>query len=305
MNEQEITHLLPDFAVGSQLWEAAFGGAYFLGSILIAFVTYFILKNVLKWFTSKTTSSIDDLLVEAIKRPVIMFFIVLGPWPGMTATTYLDRFQDILDRALLAALILVVGYLLKRVVDAVLKWYGDEIAARTATTLDDRVLPLAQRVSSVVIYGIVVMLVLQSQGLNVSPLLAGLGIGGLAVALAIQPTLSNFVAGTYTVTESGIGEGDFIEMDGGASGWVEHVGWRTTKVRTFWNNRLIIPNGKLSESVVTNYQGPDPSVFSIVSGGVSYDSDLQHVNDVALDVVNDVLSRTDRADLSYPPRRAF
>ena len=305
MNENEALHLLPEFAVGSAGLEAAFGAAYFGVAIVAAFLVYFIVSKVVRRATGKTSTTLDDLIVSAIGRPVFLFVVVFGPYIGLTATTFLDAHQEVIDRGLLSALIFVVGYLLKRLVDAVIIWYGKEIAGKTAATWDDRVLPLVQRVSSVVIYGLVVMLVLQSQGLNVSPLIAGLGIGGLAVALAIQPTLANFVAGTYTVTESGIGVGDYIEMESGASGWVEHVGWRTTKIRTFWNNLMIIPNGKLSESLVTNYQGPDPSVYAIVKGGVSYESDLQHVNDVTLEVVNDVLSRTDRADMSYTPAVRF
>ena len=305
MNANNTTNLLPEFAVGSAGLEAAFGAAYFGLSIVAAFLVYFIVNRIVRRLTGKTKTSLDDLLVSAVGRPVFLFVAVFGPYIGLTATTYLSEHQGLIDRGLLSALILVVGYLVKRVLDALITWYAQEIAAKTATTWDDRVLPLVQRVSSVVIYGLVIMLVLQSQGLNINPLIAGLGIGGLAVALAVQPTLSNFVAGTYTVTESGIGVGDFIEMESGTSGWVEHVGWRTTKIRTFWNNRVIIPNGKLSESVVTNYQGPDPSVYATVAGGVSYDSDLQHVNDVALEVTNDVLSRTDRADMSYTPAVRF
>ena len=305
MTENEVTHLLPEFAVGSAGLEAAFGAAYFGLTVVLAFLVYCIVTRVVRRATGRTSTSLDDLLVSAIGRPVFLFVLVFGPYIGLTGTTFLDAHQELIDRGLLSALIVVVGYLLKRVVDAVFTWYGMEIAEKTEATWDDRVLPLVKRVSSVVVYGLVVMLVLQSQGLNVSPLIAGLGIGGLAVALAIQPTLSNFLAGTYTVTESGIGVGDYIEMDSGASGWVEHVGWRTTKIRTFWNNLMIIPNGKLSESVVTNYQGPDPSVYALVTGGVSYESDLQHVNDVALEVANDVLSRTDRADMSYTPAVRF
>ena len=305
MTEDATTNLLPEFAIGSAGLEAAFGAAYFGLTVVLAFLVYFIVTRVVRRATGRTRTSLDDLLVSAIGRPIFLFVVVFGPYIGLTGTTFLDAHQELVDRGLLSALIVVVGYLLKRVVDAVLTWYGMEIAQKTEATWDDRVLPLVKRVSSVVIYGLVVMLVLQSQGLNVSPLIAGLGIGGLAVALAIQPTLSNFVAGTYTVTESGIGVGDYIEMDSGASGWVVHVGWRTTKIRTFWNNLMIIPNGKLSESVVTNYQGPDPSVYAVVKGGVSYESDLQHVNDVALEVVNDVLSQTDRADMSYTPAVRF
>ena len=82
---------------------------------------------------------------------------------------------------------------------------------------------------------------------------------------------------------------------------MEEVGWRTTKVRNFWNNLIIIPNSKLSDSVVTNYQAPNPAVFAFVTGGVSYESDLDHVDRVAMEVTNKVLNESDGADLTYKP----
>lgn len=305
MTEDATTNLLPEFAIGSAGLEAAFGAAYFGVSIIAGFLVYFIVSRIIRTAAGKTRTSLDDLVVNALSRPIFAFVVLFGMYAGLTASTFLDTHQEQVDRGLLSAVILVAGYLVSRLLHALITWYGSEIASRTETTWDDRVLPLIERVANAVIFGLVVMLVLQAQGLNISPLLAGLGIGGLAVALAVQPTLANFVAGTYTVTESGISVGDFIEIDGGASGWVEQVGWRTTKIRTFWNNRVVIPNGKLSESIVTNYQGPDPSVYALVSAGVSYESDLQHVNDVALEVTNEVLSKTDRADMSYTPAVRF
>ena len=305
MTEDATTNLLPEFAIGSAGLEAAFGASYFGASIIAGFLVYFILSKIIRTAAGKTRTSLDDKMVYALGRPIFLFVVAFGAYAGLTASTYLDTHQEQVDRGLLSAVIVVGGYLVKRVLHALIAWYGDEIAAKTEATWDDRILPLLERVANAVIIGLVIMLVLQAQGLNISPLIAGLGISGLAVALAVQPTLANFIAGTYTVTESGIAVGDFIEIDGGISGWVEEVGWRTTKIRTFFNNQVVVPNGKLSESIVTNYQGPDPSVYASVTGGVSYESDLDQVNDVALEVVNDVLSKTDKADMSYTPAVRF
>ena len=297
--------MLPDFAKGSPGWEAVFGASIFGASLILAFIVYIIFSKVLTALAGKTRTNLDDLIVKALGWPVFVFVLVFGPYTALSATTYLDDHQNQIDRGLLSAEIIIVGWAVKRMITALLAWYIQAIAGRTATKWDERVLPLFQRVANVVIYGVVIMLVLQAQGLNISPLIAGLGISGLAVALAVQPTLANFIAGTYTVTESGIGVGDYIEIDGGTSGWVQEVGWRTTKIRNFWNNLVIIPNGKLSESMVINYQGPDPSVFANVQGGVSYDSDLEHVDRVTLEVVNKIMSETEKADLSYSPAVRF
>jgi len=293
--------MLPDFAKGSPGWEAAFGAAIFGASLVIAVLVYFLFNKILKILVGRTKTTLDDYIVKALGRPVFLFVLVFGPYVALTSTTYLDKWQDVLHRALLSAEIVIVGYAVKRLLDALTRWYGEEIASRTSTTWDDRVLPLLRRISSVMIYAIVLLLVLQAQGLNISPLIAGLGIGGLAMALALQPTLSNFIAGTYTVTESGIGVGHYIELDGGPSGWVEQVGWRTTKIRTFWNNLVIIPNSKLADSIVTDYERPGPSVYATLECGVSYESNLERVSNVATEVTNEVLGKSQGADLSYTP----
>ena len=293
--------MLPEFAKGSPGWEAVFGASIFGASLIIAFLVYLIFNRVLKVMAGRTRTTLDDLLVKAIGLPLFIFVLVFGPYTALTAVTYLDDRQDLIDRGLLAAEIIIVGYAIKRVLAALITWYGKEIATKTAATWDERVLPMLQRITNIIIYSVVLLLVLQSQGLNINPLIAGLGIGGIAIALAVTPTLSNFIAGTYTVTESGIGTGDYIELEGGTAGWVDEVGWRTTKIRTFWNNRVIIPNSKLADSVVTNYQGPNPAVFAMVGCGVSYESDLEQVSEVALEVANKALSESEGADLSYEP----
>ena len=107
--------------------------------------------------------------------------------------------------------------------DALIEWYIINIAAKTNTTFDDTLLPTLRRVLPITIYAIGVLIAIDSFGVSVSPILAGLGIGGLAVALAVQPTLSNFFAGTYVVTEGEMKKGDFIELEGGPSLSLIHI----------------------------------------------------------------------------------
>ena len=294
--------MLPDFAKGEPGWEAVFGAGIFGVSLVVAFIVWFTFNKVLTRITARTGNTLDDLMVTAIGRPLFIFVLVFGPYTALSAITYLDDNQEQLDRGLVSAEIVIVCYAVKRIVAALLTWYGKEVAHRTTASWDERVLPSVRRFADLLILSVAGLLVLQAQGLNISPLLAGLGIGGLAVALAIQPTLSNLFAGTYTVTESRIGAGDYIEMDGGPSGWVEEVGWRTTKIRDFFNNLIIIPNSRLADSIVTNVQGPDPAVMSRVECGVSYESDLDQVAELAIEETNRVLRENpEAADLEYEP----
>ena len=104
------------------------------------------------------------------------------------------------------------------------------------------------------------------------------------MALALQPTLANFFAGTYVLSDGGFAVGDYIELQGGPAGYVMEVGWRSTKMRTWLNNLVVIPNSVMADSIVTNYSGPVKAMNIMVTSGVSYDSDLQKVEDVALEV---------------------
>jgi small-conductance mechanosensitive channel len=96
--------------------------------------------------------------------------------------------------------------------------------------------------------------------------------------------LANFFAGTYVLSDGGFGMGDYIELQGGPAGYVIEVGWRSTKIRTWLNNLVVIPNSVMADSIVTNYSGPEHAINIMVTSGVSYDSDLQKVEEVSLEI---------------------
>ena len=162
--------------------------------------------------------------------------------------------------------------------------------------------PQVQRTCTGAIVVVGTLVILEQVGVSVTPLLAGLGYrrhrGGLRGAEPPSPTswpgLSIFIDGTVRV-------GDMVELDGGQRGFVEDVGWRTTKLRLFANNLLIVPNGKLAESILTNYQMPNDEVSVYVRNGVAYGSDLQQVEQVTLEVANRLVRDTPGAATDFEP----
>ena len=187
----------------------------------------------------------------------------------------------------------------------VLTWYITRVASKTETKLDDRLIPPIKRILPLVIYSLGTLAILTSLGIPISPIWAGLGIGGLAVALAVQPTLANFFAGTYVVTEGVLNIGDYIELDGGPAGYVVEVGWRSTKLRSIYNNLVIIPNSKMADSIVTNYYSPTPAMNVLVYCGVSDDSDLQHLEDVVRDATQKLVNESPHAIKDVVPFIGF
>ncbi len=186
-----------------------------------------------------------------------------------------------------------------------MRWYVQRASRDSRTVLDTKLGPTIDRLLPIVVMSVASMIALDIIGITISPLLAGLGIGGLAVALALTPTISSFIAGTYVVTEGQIKEGDFIEIEDGTSGWVLDVGWRSTVLRSFRNNIVVIPNSKITESIVTNYTTPTPVVTVIVDNGVSYDSDLKEVERVSLEVANKVVQESEYSNKDFEPIMLF
>jgi len=149
------------------------------------------------------------------------------------------------------------------------------------------------------------VLILSELGVNISPLVATLGISGIAVAFAVQPTLGNFIAGTYIIPDAKIKTGDFIELDEKTRGFVDEVGWRSAKLRTLQGNLMIIPNTKLADSILTNYSHPTPEMIVFVPCGVSYETDLQRMEAVCIEVAKEVVQELPGAVKEFTPMVRF
>ncbi len=138
-------------------------------------------------------------------------------------------------------------------------------------------------------------------GVKVTTVLASLGIAGLAVGLALQDTMANLFAGFCLVADRSIRAGDYIKLENGDKGFVETVGWRNTRIRLWANNIVLIPNAKLTQSIITNMALPDHALSVYTWCGVSYDSDLERVEAVSIEVAGQVLKAFEGSDLSYDP----
>jgi len=117
----------------------------------------------------------------------------------------------------------------------------------------------------------------------------------------LQDTLSNFFAGVYLVADMPIRIGDYIELDNGMKGYVEDIGWRSIRIKTLPNNYIIIPNSKLAQSIITNYYAPEQEMSVVVPCGVSYDSDLEKVEKVTIEVAKEVQQNVPGAVKNFEP----
>ena len=279
----------------------AIAGSIFIVSLLLALIAYKLLFPLARQFGSEWTfGDLKSSILRATRLPVTFGIVVFGGYLAITVPLDLSPSQQAAASFVFGLLGLVLGIVvLASVVSNAISWYTEHIAPRTTTKLDDRLFPLLQRVTAVLIYVFGGLVILDHLNINISPLIAGLGLGGIAVALAIQPTLANLFAGTYVMTEGVVAQGDYIQLEKGVSGYVVDVGWRSTRLRTWSNNLVVVPNSKFAETIITNYQQPVAAVNVYLTCGVSYDSDLFQVEQICKEVMNELLETDPGAVKEY------
>ena len=298
--------VLARFGLGDPEWlDPAIAAVIVLIGFVVAFLVHKLIFPLIIRFTRWTPSDLDSRLIRSLRWPATLGILALAGFLAVTVGLELgedqERANTVAGAAGLVVGIIAVAGLLSAAVD----WYLVTLASRTNHVVDVRLFPLIRRVGGLVVYGIGALLVLDVMDINISPLIAGLGLGGLAVALAIQPTLANLFAGTYVMTEGVIDTGDYIELESGVAGYVVEVGWRSTRIRTWGNNLVVIPNARFAETIITNYQQPVSAVNVYLTCGVSYDSDLDLVEEISREVMDDLLQNDDNAVKSYGSWFAF
>lgn len=282
---QLITNIPNLIAQWVPFW--AIGPTFFL----IVFFCLWLIKRFLYFYLSGLNhpSNYDwsGIAVRAAKRPLSLLIITIS----LKATEQLVKFYDEIVNAwvtqinLIALLIALVAVLV----------FADHFARMSITRIISKGSGL--RSSGTLLRGLLrgviivigVLIILSNIGISITPLVASLGIGSLAVALALQPTLENFFSGIQMLVDKPIRVGDFIELDSGEQGFVEKIGWRSTWIKMLPNNIVIMPNSKLAQSKIINYYYPEKQLSVPVDLGVHYNSDLDHVEKVTLEVAKQVL----------------
>lgn len=237
--------------------------------------------------TDRTPYHYDSLLLRALNLPLTITIIV----GGLLLLDLALRRSGIANTqlnggAVLAAkllLILAVLLFLDKFAVGLVRKHGESGSALQSSR------GILVGIIRGVVLGLGLLMVMGTLGISITPLLASLGIGSLALALALQPTLENFFSGVQLVIDKPVRVGDFIELESGEQGFVEKIGWRSTWIRMLPNNTVIMPNSALSQSKIINYFYPTKELSVPVDVGVHYSSDLEHVERVTLEVARQVL----------------
>ena len=275
----------------------------FAGIALAAgFLAAFLSRTLLRWLAGhakRTRWSGDDVMVDAL-RTVVPWAAIAGGAASAAAVLPLTRtVQHHVNQCLTVLLIFVVTLSSARVIAGLV---------RTVTQSRSGVAGSATifvNITRILVLAIGFLVVLQTLGISIAPLLTALGVGGLAVALALQDTLANLFAGIHILASKTVQPGDYIRLSSGEEGYVVDINWRQTTVRQLSNNLVVIPNGELAKTNMTNYTRPEQQLTVLVQVGVGYDCDLDHVERVTTEVVAEVMTEITGAVPDHEPAVRF
>mgnify|MGYP000007312301 CR=1 FL=1 len=252
--------------------------AFFVGLILDKVIHLKLTK-----LAERTRWKGDEIIINAFRRMFVLWSSLTGIYIAVHNITVSQSFLNIFNKVFVAVIIFSLTILFSRLAVGFVNLYTEKVRNVLPTT------SIFTNLTRLLVLLIGILIILQTLNIPITPILTALGVGGLAVAIALQDTLSNLFAGLHIILSRQIRPGDYIKLDSGEEGYVIDITWRNTTVRQLPNNMVIIPNSRLASAIVTNYHLPEKEMSVPVQVGVSYDSDLEHVERVTIEVAKEVM----------------
>ena len=251
-----------------------------------------------KW-TAGTENKYDDIIASRGHKHVLFWVILSGVYISSKIAPLGTEITGATDKLIFSLFIISLSIFVSDVISDAIKTYGSESKLSAPLT------SLTENLIKIAVITMGGLVVLSHLGISITPLLTALGVGSLAVALALQDTLSNLFSGFYIIANKQTRTGDYIRLDSGQEGYVVDIGWRATRIRQLSNNMILIPNAKLGQAIVTNFHMPEKEMSMPVQVGVAYSSDLEKVEKVTLEVARETLRSVQGGVPGFEPSVRF
>lgn len=249
----------------------------FISTTAVGLIIRKVTLKMLHLWAQKTDTKVDDIFIESLKIPSIFWCIAIGLYIAIGTSKLSPQHISYSLTTLNVIIILSLTLTLSNLSGKIIAYYIKKIEIPIPET------GLTQIVIKAIIITIGLLILLSQLGISIAPIITALGVGGLAISLALQDTLSNLFAGLLIIIEKPVRVGDYVKLGSGEEGYVADIGWRTTRIRSTTNNIVLIPNNKLSQSIITNYHMPEKKMTLSIPISVSYDSDPQKVEDILME----------------------
>ena len=249
-------------------------------AVLVTTLCLVLWRLLYKWLArlaKKTKSELADGVARSTKGAILPLCFIAGIYAGIRVSRLPETWMAVADKLMLSLLIISIALAVASLASIGITSYARK--SRIAIPMTS----LAQNIVRGLILVLGALVLLDTLDVKITTLIAALGIGTLAVALALQSTLSDLFAGAYIILSKNIRPGDYIKLDSGDEGYVVDINWRATTIRPFQNTIVIIPNSKLSQSIVTNYNLPEPWIQVAIPINVSYDTDIDRLEQILVE----------------------
>jgi len=253
--------------------------------VVVAKIIFWIFSKFVRRATAKTKTRLDDVLIDMIEEPIVVFIVLLGFTIAFQQLTFSDWFDNWFHKAIRVAFTINFTWLIARTANAVITEYITPLVQKSENDLDDQILPIARKGLRTIIWTLGILLALNNAGYNVGAMLAGLGIGGIALAMAAKDFVANIFGGFTVFIDKPFIIKDRIKI-GGYDGTVEEIGIRSTKIRTLEGRQVTIPNHKFTDSFVENVSS-EPSRKVSLNLGLTYDTSPEKM-ELAMEILKDI-----------------
>lgn len=255
---------------------------FILAGLLAGIIAEKIVFTKLKTFVFRQQLPGNEILFRSLQRFTFTWFLLAGFYGTIRAyRSLIPDIAEVLQTILTIVFLYSITLVIARLIAGFVRLYSRRTQGVSASLLSN----LAA--TTVLIIG--TLIILQTIGVQITPILTTLGIGGLAVGLALQDTLANLFSGVYLIMSKQVRTGDYVKLEDKHEGYVTDITWRNTTIKELSNNVIIVPNSKLASAIFTNYHLPVKEITLTIHVGVDYDSDLEQVERVTVEVAKKVM----------------
>jgi small-conductance mechanosensitive channel len=269
---------------------ALIAGGFLLGALFER-----IMLRKLEKIAAKSRWEGDEILISALRGVTVSWFLLAGIYAALLNLPMSPILLAHLQEILLVVVVLSVTIVAARIAVGFVSLYTEKRRDVFPST------SIFRNLTKALVFLIGSLIILQSLGVSIAPMLTALGVGGLAVALALQDTLSNLFAGLHIIAAQQVRPGDYVKLDTGEEGYLTDITWRNSTIRALPNNRIIVPNSKLASAIITNFFLPEKEMAVLVEVGVNYDSDLEKVERVTMEVGKETMKEVPGGVAEFEP----
>jgi small-conductance mechanosensitive channel len=275
--------MIEDLAHAFHVRTTVFYTIFFASLIISSLLLGFVLNRVLHHWTKKIRNGWGELFFSLLESLPIPLLLISSFYLGMEALPLSARYERVGSKTILALVLIVIAYFPAKVLILGLRRISQRDPAM------ERVTQPAAFVIRVIFALLATGIFLENLNISLTAVWTTLGVGSVAVALALQETLSNFFSGLYLLADRPVNPGDYIKLDSNQEGYVVRIGWRSTILQTLGNNYVVLPNATLAKAVITNYSMPQPRMGFGLVVSVAYGTDPDRAEKALLRVAQEAI----------------